>query len=401
MSSAEIPHVDWTNRRALERRMRAPVFRELSRAMAFAIVQGSPNTLIESVERTAATTDDFLLAARCHGVAAHLLMLADQQRRAFPDAVLDGLIVEAERIEARSVRLADDLRMLGHVAARAGVPFVPLKGSYLAWQRYARPALRPCADIDLLVRPGDMSVWRRELVELGYASERRLPQHVVFARPEKAVPSTIGDHPGHPRPVEVHERIADRVLGTAIDITALYWNEVEAGTILGDIPALLPRPVALALHLVLHSARNMLDRGLRLAQLLDLQFVDESPATLAAVRGQLGEVGWAVNALATRDAPGLLKPAVVAALDAAAPSRWRRRVVLSRPGLLTGDPYRLGTLTGELLLTGSPLHVGRRVLDAWSQRASSERGDASGPIAYLNSVANYLGLPWRRGRTGE
>jgi hypothetical protein len=115
----------------------------------------------------------------------------------------------------------------------------------------------------------------------------------------------------------------------------------------------------------------MLDRGLRLAQVLDFAYVDGDIATVTAVRERLGAVVWAVAALLERDVPGVLASGWRADAGSGGLSWTQRRVVMSRPGLLHGDPYRLSTLTGDLLLSGSPRAVLDRVRQSLAARRAS------------------------------
>jgi len=393
------PHLDWTTRREIERRMRGRIFRELSRSAAVAIVRDSPADVIAAADRLRATPADVLFVARCQGIAAHLLALVEREPRPWPDELREGLDRETARIAARGTRLADDLRALGHAASKAGLPLVPLKGSFLRSERYARPTLRPSADIDLLARPDDVPGWGALLRRLGYTVEQVTPRHRIFSHPTRTPVTTDGDHPDHPRPVELHERLAELVLGRRFDITSAYLAQLEHGTVLGDVPALTPGPAALGLHLVLHAGHDMLDRGLRISQLLDLRFVDGSAATVAALRAHLGAVAWAVAALSDRDVPGLLPSTIVRGVADLAPGWWRRRGILSRPGLLQGDPYRLTTVAGELRLTGSPFQVAHRVMAAWHDRvAAHDQARGKRAAGYLATLAAYLGAATRRER---
>jgi hypothetical protein len=389
--------LDWSSRSELERRMRSPVFRRLSESLAQALVEKSLGRLVQAAGGVGAGTADLLFAARCHGVAAHLVAIERSAPGVLPAPIVDALCAEAARIANRGQRLDDTLRRLGHGARRARLPFVPLKGSFLRSERYPSVALRPSADIDLLIDRADLERWRAVLHDQGHVSEQTTGRHLIFQRPDEAPASAEGDHPEHPLPIELHDRLRESVLGRSIDITAAYLADLHDGHILGDVPARVPGSVAMALHLFLHAAPAMLDRGLRIAQLLDLQFVDDSPPIIAALQSSLGETAWAVAALADRDAPGLLSPRVSAGLSSVAPGAVRRRIILSRPGLLQGDPRRVTTLAGELLLSRSPLSVARRVRSAWRDRVAVLPGvPSAGLTPYLDVLRTFVRAAARR-----
>lgn len=346
--------------------MRGPVYAGLSRALGAAVVQATIAPLSDAIARWRATTDDVGLAVGVHGVAGHLVALPDVD--ALGGDIRDRIKSDATQIARRAERLTDDILGLGRAAAMAGLPFTPLKGSWLRSERYRSPALRPSSDIDLLVGDAELGAWRCVLAERGYTHEVKAGRHWVFSRPDECPAAVTGDHVEHPRPVELHTRITDRVFGADLDVTDAFRADLRAGQVMATVPAVVPGEAGLALHLFLHASAAMLDRGMRLAQLLDFAFVAGDAPTRAFVRQWLGDAAWAVVHLLARDVPGLLAPAWLDDGDVAAPWRPRQRAILSRPGLLRGDPYRLSTLGGELLLARSPRGVLDRVRRSWRDR---------------------------------
>ena len=139
--------------------MRGPVYAGLSRALGAAVVQGTIAPLCEAIARRGAGPDDIGLAVGVHGVAGHLVALPDID--ALGDDLRDLITREACQIARRAERLTDDIRALGRAAADAGLPFTPLKGSWLRSERYRSPALRPSADVDLLVGDEDLGAGLR------------------------------------------------------------------------------------------------------------------------------------------------------------------------------------------------------------------------------------------------
>ena len=361
--------IDWSHRRLLERRMRGPAFRTASRALAAAIVARSAGPIRDAARRPPVAAA-LPLACTVQGVAGHLEALGDLD--GLPEGFVATVRREAAHIAARAVRLDAELRRIGAAARAAGLTLAPLKGTFLRSERYESSALRPSADLDLLADPEDVAAWRAVLHACGYTDERVGARHVSFSRPDQQPVEADGDHPDHPCPVELHTAISARVFGRVIDVTDDYRRDLRDGTLLG-MPARVPGDAALALHLVLHAAESMLDRGLRLAQVIDLGVLDDAEATCEAVRRRLPDAAWAVVHLCTRDVPGLMRDGWLAGQRSREPLRWRQAIIDTRPGLLTGDPYRVATLIGEVLLSGSLSAVVGRAVQSWRERRDDAR----------------------------
>src|SRR5262249_33536047 len=150
-----------------------------------------------------------------------------------------------------------------------GLPFIPLKGSFLAQQRYGDASLRPAADVDLLA-PDDASydAWTRLLAADVYELETESARDRVFQRRDTRPPASFAEDADSPRPVELHRRLEVRLLGRSVDVTEPYVRGLSGGSLLGE-PALLPSDGALALHLLVHAGPALVGRGVRLVQLHD------------------------------------------------------------------------------------------------------------------------------------
>jgi hypothetical protein len=187
------------------------------------------------------------------------------------------------------------------------------------------------------------------------------------------------------------------------DVTAPYRDGL-AGTRVHGMALQAPSVDGLALHLVLHGAAAMLSRGLRVSQLLDLRHVGDDETTRVALQSTLAQETWAVAALAERDLPGLVPLAMRDVLDGAAPSAARRRAILSRPGVLEGDPLRWRTALGEWRLAGTP-HVVRRVREAVAGRMAVDPLGQARPAAvvgtHLRSAVDRLTGRRSRAASGE
>lgn len=388
--------LDWQHRVSFERRMQGRVFVTLSRLLGRAIVEGTLESLAGAAELAGGTDDDLRFAMQCQGVAGHLRALDITRPGILTPAFSESIRLEAERIAERNGRLAADLQRVALAAHEAGLRVVPLKGTCLRLTHYAAdPSLRPSADLDLLIEPAEWATWTSLLRALGYTRHYGKPRHTEFVPPAHVPQDVDGDHPDHPRPIELHDHLSEDVFGRRFDITASYRAELVESRPTG-LPLWLPSARTLSLHLVLHAAPSMIARGLRLAQLLDLRLLADDDDTVALLR-RLGPVAWAAMTLAERRVPGLVPRRLRTAFDDLAPGPVRRAIVLRRPGVLRGDPERTGTLAGAAL-TGSPAHLVRRLAISLRSRAVHAARPDGGPSA-LRAIALFaLGAIRRRGR---
>lgn len=179
----------------------------------------------------AATVDAFLRAARHHGVsplvdarlrqgeaAASLADVANATggrdttpdpsstpcgswpesiRRACREDALVGAIDEVVQ-RAELERVLDEL-------ARHGIAPLLLKGGALAYTHYDAPALRPRADVDLLVAPSRQDAARRILRELGY---RRVSGPAGRFVGYQAEMTRVGAH-GRSWTIDLHWRLSN------------------------------------------------------------------------------------------------------------------------------------------------------------------------------------------------
>jgi hypothetical protein len=67
------------------------------------------------------------------------------------------------------------------VLARAGTEAIPFKGPALVWELYTSPALRPCCDLDILIRREQATVAIAALETAGYVSEYRVDARLYEA----------------------------------------------------------------------------------------------------------------------------------------------------------------------------------------------------------------------------
>jgi hypothetical protein len=149
--------------------------------------------------------------------------------------------------------LAEILRRLAAEAA----PVILLKGLHLAKWVYPEAALRPMADIDLLLRQEHLPRAAEALRGLGYdylrefklSRELRRHQHIPpLCQPGKA-------------PVELHWHIVEPGSRPKVDLEGL-WARAQPVEV-GGAPALVLSPEDLLLHLSLHLQQHELREGLK------------------------------------------------------------------------------------------------------------------------------------------
>lgn len=177
--------------------------------------------------------------------------------------------------QRRLALMLDDLGAILGAAAAHGVAVLPLKGAVLAARFYKEPALRPMADLDLLVRPAHIERMDAAMVRLGFHLAEETPRHRAYLRGEPTVASWDGEHPDNPRGVEIHAFVGERLRAISYDITESLWRGVMAGSYAGTLGLVL-RPGALLEHLLIHTCHNMVNRRLRLIQLYDIALVAPS-----------------------------------------------------------------------------------------------------------------------------
>jgi len=190
----------------------------------------------------------------------------------------------------RIQRLQRDLSAILAEAHRRRIAIMPLKGSLLGLGYYPEPALRPMADLDLLIRPEHAQGLDEALIKLGYdripadnsyAAER----HIRYQLPDnRTVVAWTEEHPGNPRPVEVHTDLRRLLWGDLRlqDMAPLLWEGAHETSLLGE-PAWVPRHNALLVHLAAHTLDHMMVATARAIQFFDLAQVSPLVNSVEAV----------------------------------------------------------------------------------------------------------------------
>jgi hypothetical protein len=204
-------------------------------------------------------------------------LTSDTSKVNVPDAVLEPLR-EAFLVNGlRNTLLYRDLgKVLGDFRQH-GIAVIVLKGAHLAQLVYGTQAGRQMADIDLLVKSGDLTAAAVTLLEDGYSFEIEAPDI------ERWRTQHPGSHhlpsfakPPHPR-LELHWRISPPPIPAEVPDV---WEEACSARIAG-VEARVLSPEDLLIHLCLHSRLHRFGQGLR--PVCDLS---------AAIRHYQWELDW-------------------------------------------------------------------------------------------------------------
>jgi hypothetical protein len=121
-----------------------------------------------------------LAVAALHRLLPHLYYrLRELDHTLLPAPVMDRLKSNYYANLRRSLWLQHELLQVIQQLRRQGIEVIVLKGGALAWTVYPNPALRPMADLDLLVRPEEMARVGPALEALGFHRSASLPAHMV------------------------------------------------------------------------------------------------------------------------------------------------------------------------------------------------------------------------------
>lgn len=199
-------------------------------------------------------------AAWRHGVAP--LMYRNISRvddgRLIPVAIRHSLRQCYVRAAFRNSFHIDQLALALNALADGGVGVIVLKGAHLAPLVYEDPALRPFADIDLLIRPRDVDRALALLAEAGYDLAPGLLSAELNRRYHVNLPLVkSGDRPVH---VELHWSLTDRFSNHAVEHEAIWGRSHEV--VIAGGPARVLAPEDLLIYLSLHLDKHgYLNRG--------------------------------------------------------------------------------------------------------------------------------------------
>lgn len=169
-----------------------------------------------------------------------------------PEDVREPLAVSFKKATLRALVLQRELLMIGRTLGDAGIPWVALKGAYLAFTVYPHPALRPLRDLDVLVaRERALSAYQA-LIDSGCRRPRdHYGDPVACIAATKHLPPLLSA--SGQVAVELHVRLTDPDCAqTACADEAGVWGRLIERPVAGDsIPYL--SPTDLLLHLIVHA----------------------------------------------------------------------------------------------------------------------------------------------------
>ncbi|PYO65420.1 MAG: hypothetical protein DMD69_17465 [Gemmatimonadetes bacterium] len=194
-----------------------------------------------------------LALARSHGLMPLLHRHLSLQADGLSQPVAARLCAEARAAARRNLDLTGELLSLLQLMAGNDLPVIPLKGPGLAVHLYGDLALRPCGDLDLLVRPPDMPRAARLLVQRGYRAEPAL------SRGAAAVLLTSQHHQRFVRDpgpiVELHWRFTQREFPFSLDPERARARLTPVR--LGGATVQILAPEDLLLYLSAHGAKHL------------------------------------------------------------------------------------------------------------------------------------------------
>ncbi|OLE13333.1 MAG: hypothetical protein AUI36_39795, partial [Cyanobacteria bacterium 13_1_40CM_2_61_4] len=178
------------------------------------------------------------------------------QADGLPELVATRLCAEARAAARRNLDLTGELLSLLQLMDGNDIPVIPLKGPGLAVHLYGDLALRPCGDLDLLVRPPDMPRAARLLALRGYRADPAL------SRGAAAVLLTSQHHQRFVRApgqiVELHWRFTQRECPFSLDPERARERLTQVR--LGGATVQTLAPEDLLLYLSAHGAKHLWTR---------------------------------------------------------------------------------------------------------------------------------------------
>lgn len=155
----------------------------------------------------------------------------------------------------RNLSLQRELLLVCGLLQRAGIPFVALKGAFLAHYAYPQPALRPLRDLDVLVPAAQVLQAYAVLLEGGlYRADARAGQAESLAASAKHLPPLYSAS-GAVK-VELHARLHDlpEAVTAEVDLSGAegFWDRTIEKTVAGTRVRYVS-PTDLLLHLIVHA----------------------------------------------------------------------------------------------------------------------------------------------------
>lgn len=226
------------------------------------VLDPGPRAELARVLRSELDWDGLWALGHLHEV---IPLLSESFKAADPAAVPSGWLERAQRrrhVTLRSnARLAAALLDILAGLDAAGIPAMPVKGLVIAEHLYGSLGARPCADLDVLVRPTDLPAARIVLREIGFR-QRATPGFKALTHQFHDPAWGRGSGAEHVR-LELHWALwadSERRLG----IGGLWERSVPAALL--ETPVRVLSSEDMLLHLAIHRTRS----ALRLRWIVDI-----------------------------------------------------------------------------------------------------------------------------------
>ncbi len=221
------------------------VFPDPEQTLVLRAALGDGPAAIDAYERWRATLD---LAAEFDREVFRLIpLLYDNLRRLGHTDALTGRLKGTYRLAwAKNHRLAEQTRPILDGFLSAGIPVMALKGAPLGLLYYGNPALRPMADVDLVVPPAHVDTAVAILAELGYRPWRPIDADTRRFR------HAMGFFAPGPKEFDLHWHVLFDFCDEGPD--AEFWETAQPFRFL-DREILAPDATRLLLHTIVHGLR--------------------------------------------------------------------------------------------------------------------------------------------------
>lgn len=189
----------------------------------------------------------------------------------------------------KSLFLARELIRILDQLAQLGIEAISYKGVTLAEQMYGDMSLRPAGDIDLLVRPTDLSRIKQAVQELGYTPHEHLSAAEERAYLQSGYECAFDSQAGH-NLLELQWAIQPHFYAVDYDMKALFRRAITV-TVAGHAVK-TPSPEDQLLILSIHAAKHVWGRLIwlcdiaRILQLptLNWKWIDDEANALGIAR---------------------------------------------------------------------------------------------------------------------
>jgi len=300
--------------------------------------------------------DDFAVRAIAFGLAPQLHAVLKTWDIPLPAKAMAKLAITYKAQAKRSEAIYAQLAQVLTACAAENLHPVCLKGIHLAATYYAKPALRPMNDIDLLFTLEELPQAEAVLLSLGYGGKHksaetgaRVTKHTsTFRRENKGANGRFDMRPSvaaqrkrsTPNPylsasldrtVEPHSSLEESWFGLKVDITPGIRERTETA-VLAQYPCRVLNPQDLLHHICLHFCFHLIQGAPSFVQLTDTLMITQAnkvdwPIFMQRVQAAKTS-GYVLAALSLAEklisAP--IPEAILAQLASQTPSRLRQRI---------------------------------------------------------------------------